>query len=366
MGFTCGIVGLPNVGKSTLFNALTATQAAEAANYPFTTVEPNSGRVNVPDPRLARVTEVANAATTVPTQLVFEDIAGLVEGASRGEGLGNKFLGHIREVDAILHVLRCFEDGDVAHVAGAVDPIRDAELVETELMLADLESLERRREPLVKKARGMDKDAQADLELVERVLDGLREGAPAGSIVRKPEEARRFNQLQLLTAKSVLYVANVEEDAAADGNPLSRSVVEYAAKVGAGTVVVSAKIEAEISLLTDDADRKEFLETMGLQEPGLARLIRAGYDVLGLITFFTQGPNEARAWTVPAGIRAQDAAGTVHTDFARGFIAAETIAYDEFIALGGEQAARDAGKLRQEGRDYIVKDGDVILFRFNV
>lgn len=366
MGFNCGIVGLPNVGKSTLFNALTATQAAEAANYPFTTVEPNSGRVNVPDARLWTLTDIVKAKSTVQTQLEFEDIAGLVEGASKGEGLGNKFLGHIREVDAILHVVRCFEEGDIAHVAGSVDPIRDVELIETELMLADMESLERRREPLVKKARGQDKDAVADLEMLDRVLAVLQEGKPARSLQIKPDEESRFRQMQLLSSKPILYVANVEEDSAATGNDLSEKLKGYADAVGAGTVIISAKIESEISLLGEDEERAEFLDALGLSEPGLARLIRAGYDLLGLITFFTAGPQEARAWTVPAKCRAQDAAGAIHTDFARGFIAAETIAYDDYIECGGEQGAREAGKLRQEGRDYIVKDGDVILFRFNV
>lgn len=365
MGFNCGIVGLPNVGKSTLFNALTATQAAEAANYPFTTVEPNSGRVNVPDARLWKIADIAQSKSIVQTQLEFEDIAGLVEGASKGEGLGNKFLGHIREVDAILHVVRCFEEGGVTHVAGSVDPIRDVELIETELMLADLESLERRREPLVKKARGQDKEAVADLAMLDRVLAVLQEGKPARSLEIKSDEQSRFRQMQLLSSKPILYVANVEEESAATGNVLSDKLNAFADAAGAGTVIISAKIESEISLLDDD-DRVEFLETLGLEEPGLARLIRAGYDLLGLITFFTAGPKESRAWTIPTQCRAQDAAGTIHTDFARGFIAAETIAYADYITFNGEQGAREAGKMRAEGRDYIVKDGDVILFRFNV
>ncbi|MDA0241071.1 MAG: redox-regulated ATPase YchF [Proteobacteria bacterium] len=365
MGFNCGIVGLPNVGKSTLFNALTATQAAEAANYPFTTVEPNSGRVSVPDPRLWKIADIAKSKSIIQTQLEFEDIAGLVEGASKGEGLGNKFLGHIREVDAILHVVRCFEEDDVAHVAGSVDPIRDVELIETELMLADLESLERRREPLIKKARGQDKEAVADLAMLDRVLAVLHEGKPARTVPIKPDDLSRFRRMQLLSSKPILYVANVEEESAATGNGLSDKLEAFADASDAGTVIISAKIESEISLLDDD-DRSEFLETLGLEEPGLARLIRAGYDLLGLITFFTAGPKESRAWTIPAQCRAQDAAGTIHTDFARGFIAAETIAYDDYIAFNGEHGARDAGKMRAEGRDYIVKDGDVILFRFNV
>lgn len=365
MGFTCGIVGLPNVGKSTLFNALTATAQAETANYPFCTIEPNSGRVNVPDPRLDEIAAVAKSETIVPTQLEFVDIAGLVAGASKGEGLGNQFLGNIRETDAILHVVRCFTDDDISHVSGAVDPVGDIETVETELMLADLESLERRREPLVKKARGQDKEAKAQLDLVDRTLELLRDGKPARTLAVGEGERKDFRMLQLLTSKPVLYVCNVEEDAAAEGNAHSATVAEYAATVGAGTVVISAKIEAEVSQLDED-EKQEFLEAIGLEETGLARLIRAGYELLGLITFFTAGPNESRAWTIPRETRAQDAAGTIHTDFARGFIAAETIFYEDYLSLGGETAAKDAGKMRQEGRDYVVKDGDIILFRFNV
>jgi len=366
MGFACGIVGLPNVGKSTLFNALTATAAAETANYPFCTIEPNAGRVNVPDPRLDKIAAIAKSANVVPTQLEFVDIAGLVAGASKGEGLGNKFLGHIREVDAILHVVRCFADGDITHVAGNVDPLNDIATIDTELMLADLESLERRRDPLVKKARGNDKDAVLQLKLVDQVLELLRDGKPARAAKVAPNEAKAFGMLQLLTAKPVLYVCNVAEEEAADGNELTERVAAHAAEEGAGTVVISAKIEAEVAQLSDEDEKREFLEAMGLEETGLARLIRAGYELLGLITFFTAGPKESRAWTIPKGCRAQDAAGTIHSDFARGFIAAETIAYDDYVALGGEQAAKEAGKMRQEGRDYIVQDGDVILYRFNV
>lgn len=366
MGFTCGIVGLPNVGKSTLFNALTATQAAEAANYPFTTVEPNSGHVPVPDPRLDQIAEIAKSETKVATHLEFEDIAGLVEGASKGEGLGNQFLAHIREVEAILHVVRCFDSGEVSHVAGSVDPLRDLELIETELALSDLQALERRRDALVKKSRGNDKDAKIDLALVERILIALEAGEAARTVARTADEDIRFRSFNLLTDKQILYVCNVEEESAATGNEHSRAVEAFAANAGAGAVVISAKIESEISLLTDAEERAGFLEALELSEPGLGKLIRAGYNLLGLMTFFTAGPNEARAWTIPAECRAQDAAGKIHTDFARGFIAAETISFEDFTSLGGELAAREAGKLRQEGRDYIVKDGDVILFRFNV
>ena len=366
MGFNCGIVGLPNVGKSTLFNALTATAAAETANYPFCTIEPNVGRVAVPDDRLDALAEISESAKVVPTYLEFVDIAGLVKGAASGEGLGNKFLANIREVDAILHVLRCFEDDDVSHVSGAVDPVADAETVETELMLADLESLERRIDPLTKKARGNDADAKAELKLAEKVLAVLKEGRPAREATHEGEDRRRFRALNLLTAKPVLYVCNVEEAHAASGNALSEKVAAFAARTGAGSIVISARIEAEIAQLTDEAERAEFLESMGLTETGLSRLIRAGYALLGLITYFTSGPKETRAWTIPAGTRAAAAAGRIHTDFERGFICAETIAYDDFIANGGEQGAKDAGRMRQEGRDYAVKDGDVILYRFNV
>jgi ribosome-binding ATPase len=366
MGFRCGIVGLPNVGKSTLFNALTATQAAEAANFPFCTIEPNVGRVAVPDPRLDRIAEIAKPKTVIPTQLEFVDIAGLVRGASKGEGLGNQFLANIREVDAICHVLRCFEDDNVTHVETSIDPVRDAETVETELMLADLESLEKRVDPLTKKVRGGDKDAKATLALVERVLAELREGRPARVVEVSAEERRLFRMLQLLTAKPVLYVCNVEEECAAAGNAQSDRVAEMARGQGAESVVISAKIEAEVAALEDPMERAAFLDTLGLEETGLARIIRAGYRLLGLITFFTQGPKEARAWTVPVGAKAPDAAGEIHTDFKRGFIAAETIGYDDFVGFGGEQKAKEAGKMRQEGREYTVKDGDILLFRFNV
>jgi GTP-binding protein YchF len=369
MGFQCGIVGLPNVGKSTLFNALTATIAAEAANYPFTTVEPNVGRIAVPDPRLDAINGITKSPRVVPTQIDFVDIAGLVRGASRGEGLGNKFLSHIREVEAVAHVVRCFEDDNIAHVSGTVDPLADAEVVETELMLADLESLERRAEALIKRARGTGEEAEeakAMLALAERAMGALRDGRAARTLDIAAAEAPLWRRMHLLSAKPVMYVCNVDEKSAATGNALSQAVGGRAAAEGAACVTISAAIEAEIAALGDRAERDEFLAELGLAETGLARVIHAGYALLGLVTFFTSGPNETRAWTVPKGSRAVDAAATIHTDFARGFIAAETIAYDEFIALGGEQGARDAGRMRQEGRDYVVQDGDVILFRFNV
>jgi GTP-binding protein YchF len=366
MGFRCGIVGLPNVGKSTLFNALTETAAAQAANYPFCTIEPNVGRVAVPDERLDRIREIAKSAQEIETQIEFVDIAGLVRGASQGEGLGNQFLANIREVDAIVHVLRCFEGGDVTHVEGRVDPIADAETVETELMLADLDSLERRVPNLVKKAQQGDKDAKIEASVLGQALELLRASKPARLTQPKDaEEAKALQRAQLLTAKPVLYVCNVDEADAADGNALSKRVFEKAAAENAKAVVVSAAIEADIATLPAD-EREAFLADLGLEETGLSRVIRAGYELLGLITFFTAGPKEARAWTVHRGARAPEAAGEIHTDFERGFIRAETIAFDDFIACGGEAGARDAGKLRSEGKDYVVQDGDVLLFRFNV
>jgi len=366
MGFRCGIVGLPNVGKSTLFNALTETQAAQAANYPFCTIEPNVGQVGVPDERLDTLARIAGSAKIIPTQLSFVDIAGLVRGASKGEGLGNQFLGNIREVDAIIHVLRCFENDDIQHVDNKVDPIADAETVETELLLADLESLEKRVPAAQKKATGGDKEARITASVLGQALDLLREGKPARMTQPKDdEEARIFAQAQLLTAKPVLYVCNVEEESAAEGNGFSAKVFEKAKSENATAVIVSAAIEAE--LVGMDADeRTMFLEEMGLHETGLARVIRAGYELLGLLTFFTVGPKEARAWTVHKGAKAPEAAGEIHSDMQRGFIRAETIAYADFVALGGENGAKEAGKLRQEGKEYLVHDGDVMHFKFNV
>jgi GTP-binding protein YchF len=366
MGFRCGIVGLPNVGKSTLFNALTETQAAQAANYPFCTIEPNVGRVEVPDARLDKIAAIAKSAKIVPTQLEFVDIAGLVKGASKGEGLGNQFLGNIREVDAIVHVLRCFEDDDIQHVSNKVDPIADAEVVETELMLADLDSLEKRVENAKRRATSGDKEAKTLVSVLGQALDLLREGKPAR--LTQPngdDEERLFAQAQLLTAKPVLYVCNVAEEDAANGNAMTEAVFAKAKAEGAQAVVVSAAIESELVAM-EPAERAEYLADLGLSESGLSRVIRAGYELLGLKTFFTAGPKESRAWTFPAGAKAPQAAGEIHTDFEKGFIRAETIAYDDYIALNGEAGAREAGKLRQEGKEYVVKDGDVMLFKFNV
>jgi GTP-binding protein YchF len=366
MGFKCGIVGLPNVGKSTLFNALTETQAAQAANYPFCTIEPNVGNVAVPDDRLQTIARIGGSAKIIETQLAFVDIAGLVRGASKGEGLGNQFLGNIREVDAIVHVLRCFENDDIQHVDNRVDPVADAETVETELLLADLESLEKRVPAFAKKATGGDKEAKIAASVLGQTLDLLREGKPARLTVPKDdEEARIFAQAQLLTSKPVLYVCNVNEDDAANGNAHSARVFEKAAAEGAQAVIVSAAIEAEIVTMPVE-DRAEFLSDLGLAETGLARVIRAGYALLDLITFFTVGPKEARAWTVTKGATAPNAAGAIHSDFEKGFIRAETMAYDDYVQFNGEAGAKEAGKWRSEGKDYVVKDGDIMLFRFNV
>jgi GTP-binding protein YchF len=363
MGFKCGIVGLPNVGKSTLFNALTETAAAQAANYPFCTIEPNVGEVAVPDPRLDVLCKLAKSAEIIPTRLTFVDIAGLVKGASKGEGLGNQFLGNIRQVDAIAHVVRCFDDDDITHVGGKIDPVADIETIETELMLADLDSLERRVISLEKLVRGNDKEAKETLDLVQRALTLLRDGKPARLVERKPDEEKLFHALGLLTSLPVLYVCNVEEGAAATGNEYSRAVQKRAEEEGEAAVVISAKIESEIAVLPRD-EREMFLQEIGLKEPGLDRMIRVGYGLLHLVTFFTVGPKETRAWTVTKGSRAPQAAGVIHTDFEHGFIRAETIAYDDYVKGGGEAGARDIGKLRLEGKEYIVADGDVLHFRF--
>jgi ribosome-binding ATPase len=363
MGFKCGIVGLPNVGKSTLFNALTETAAAQAANYPFCTIEPNVGEVAVPDRRLDTLAALAKSVAIVPTRLTFVDIAGLVRGASKGEGLGNQFLATIREVDAVAHVVRCFEDTDVTHVDGRIDPIADIETVETELMLADLDSLERRVDGLGKKAKGGDKEAKETLDLINRALVLLREGKPARLTERKPDEEKAFHTLGLLTSLPVLYVCNVDEGSAAEGNAFSREVEARAKAEGAAAIVISAKIEAEIAVLSRD-EREDYLAAIGLKQAGLDRLIAAGYALLQLVTFFTAGPKEARAWTVTRGTKAPQAAGVIHSDFEHGFIRAETIAYDDYVACGGEAGTRDAGKMRLEGKDYVVHDGDVMHFRF--
>ena len=366
MGFRCGIVGLPNVGKSTLFNALTATAAAEASNYPFCTIEPNIGRVAVPDDRPAAIAALTGSAAVVQAQLEFVDIAGLVRGASKGEGLGNRFLANIRQVDAIAHVVRCFDGGSVHHVEGSVDPVRDIETVETELMLADLESLEGRAENARRRVTGGDKEARERLKVMEPALAVLEAGRPARQAEIPGGFENSFRDLQLLTAKPVLYIANVDEESAAAGNGYSRQVEDHAAASQAASVVIAAAIEEELAQLEDIAERRAFLESLGLGEPGLDRVIRAGYDLLDLITFFSTGPKETRAWTVPRGATAYQAAGEIHSDFQRGFIRAETVSSGVFLEAGGEQAVREAGKMRSEGRDYPVKDGDIMLFRFNV
>ncbi len=366
MGFKCGIVGLPNVGKSTLFNALTKTAAAQAANYPFCTIEPNTGEVAVPDPRLNRIAEIAKSANVIPTRISFVDIAGLVRGASKGEGLGNQFLANIREVDAVVHVLRCFEDDDITHVEGRIDALADAETIETELMLADLESLERRTDQNRKRATGNDKEAKLILPMMEKALALLQDGKPVRLLLDgiAAEDLKLLKSLNLLTSKPVLYVCNVAEGDAASGNSQTEAVARLATEQGAESVAISAAIEAEMAQLPPE-EAKEYLEAMGLEEPGLDRLIHAGYRLLDLITFFTAGPKETRAWTVKKGSKAPQAAGVIHTDFERGFIRAQTIAYDDYVSLGGEVPAKDAGKARDEGKEYVVKDGDVLLFKFN-
>ncbi len=367
MGFNCGIVGLPNVGKSTLSNALSGTQAAQAANYPFCTIEPNTALVSVPDERLDQLAVIGGSQKIVPSQLEFVDIAGLVKGASKGEGLGNKFLANIRETDAIIHVLRCFENSDITHVEGSVDPLRDAEIIETELMLADLESVTKQADNVAKKAKSGDKDAKIQLDLMMRLKAALEAGKPGRTVQPENEDEKRFYKiLQLMTTKPILYVCNVNEDEAAMGNEWTKKVADMAKAQGTEAVVISAAIEAEISQLATEEEKKEFLDTLGLSEPGLNKIIRAGNKILGLQTYFTVGPKEARAWTIPVGAKAPQAAGVIHTDFERGFIKAEVISFADYVALKGEQGAKDAGRLRQEGKEYVVQDGDVILFKFNV
>ena len=364
MALKVAIVGLPNVGKSTLFNALTETASAQAANYPFCTIEPNVGDVAVPEPRLDRLAAIAKSKEIIPARINFVDVAGLVRGASKGEGLGNQFLGNIRDCDAVAFVARCFEGGDVTHVEGRVDPVADLEIIDTELMLADLESLEKRRDNLEKRAKGGDKESAKTLSLVKLALVELEAGRPARAAKVPPEDDKPWRMLQLITSKPALYVCNVGEEDAANGNALSAKVGARAATDGARSVVISAKIESEIALL-DASERADFLETLGLEEPGLNRMIRGAYALLGLQTYFTAGPKETRAWTIPVGATAPQSAGVIHSDFEKGFIRAETIAYPDYVALNGEAGAREAGKMRLEGKDYVVRDGDVMHFRFN-
>lgn len=367
MGFNCGIVGLPNVGKSTLANALSGTQAAQAANYPFCTIEPNTSLVAVPDARLDKIAAIGKSQKIIPTQIEFVDIAGLVKGASKGEGLGNQFLANIRETDAIIHVVRCFENGDITHVEGSVDPLRDADIIDTELMLADLDSVTKQVEGLAKKLKSNDKDIKAQHDFAVRVKTALEAGKPARTIVPSDAEEQRYMKLlQMMTSKPIMYVCNVNEDDAASGNEWTKKVEAMASSQGARSVVISAAIEAEIAQLETPAEKKEFFDTIGLEEPGLNKIIRAGYDILGLQTYFTVGPKEARAWTVRKGAKGPEAAGVIHSDFEKGYIRAEVMAYDDYVTLGSEQAVKEAGKFRSEGKDYIVKDGDIIHFLFNV
>ena len=366
MGFNCGIIGMPNVGKSTLFNALTKTSQAEAANYPFCTIEPNTGRVAVPDKRLDELAQIAQSAKTIYSQLEFVDIAGLVRDASKGEGLGNQFLGHIREVDAIAHVLRCFEDENITHVEGTIDPIRDLQIIETELLLADIESLEKQKASLEKKVRGNEKEAKSKLLLIEKIYPKMAKGIAARKIDSlNLEESSLILGLGLITIKPMLYVCNLSEDDILEGNPFSKAVSEKAKSENCGYTFVSAQIEQELSLL-DEKERNEYLLSIGLEEPTLNRLIRSGYNLLDLISFFTVGPKEAHGWTATNGVKAPQAAGKIHTDFEKGFIRAETISYSDYINLKGENGAKEAGKMRVEGSDYLVKDGDIFHFRFNV
>ena len=365
MGFKCGIVGLPNVGKSTLFNALTETSSAEAANYPFCTIEPNSGIVSVPDKRLTSLSELVQSQKVIPAQMQFVDIAGLVSGASKGEGLGNKFLSHIRETDAIIHVVRCFENTDITHVENSINPLRDSEIIETELILADLESLERQIQNISKKVKSNDSDAKNDLDLMKKLSRFLSDGIPIRLVDLTDEEIKKIKTFNLLTSKPVLYACNVNEDDASNGNDFTKKIFDKAKTENCDSIIISGSIESEIAML-DETEKKEFLKDLNLEESGLNRLIRTGFNLLDLITFFTVGPKETRAWTIKNNSTAPEAAGIIHTDFQKGFIRAETISYDDYLNFKSEQAVKDAGRMRVEGADYIVKDGDVFHFRFNV